>query len=79
MVTEKTKFDLLNKKDKIIFSGDMQKALFFPILENKFNFFMRKFVTYNMTFCEYGENAIVYCLSHGAEMNKVQMRYLIFI
>lgn len=72
LIAEKTKNDVLLKSDKtVIFSGDMQKALFFPILENKNNFFMRKLVTYNMTFAEYGTDSNVICiLSHSAKIEK---------
>ncbi len=64
---------------RVIFSADMQKALLFPIISVKDNFFSEKLTLFNQTFAGLGPNTDSFCyISFDAEIAKGSNEFVNF-
>jgi hypothetical protein len=60
-----------NTHENVYLSADMQKAMLFPIIKVKNNYFNEKLTLYNQTFSELGQKSHAFCyLSFDGEVGK---------
>jgi hypothetical protein len=64
---------------RVILTADMQKALIFPIIAVKNNFFSEKLTLFNQTFAGLGPNTESFCyISFDAEIAKGSNEFVNF-